>query len=76
MQLNQILRIGVQVASGLAAALEKEFGVRSEMIKSSGGVFEVTVNGELIYSKKATGRFPEHDEIFYHVKAALPSADA
>lgn len=28
------------------------------------------MNGELIYSKRATGRFPEHDEIFYHVKAA------
>jgi selenoprotein W-related protein len=30
-----------------------------ELVKSSGGVFEVTVNGELVYSKKATGTFPE-----------------
>jgi selT/selW/selH-like putative selenoprotein len=34
-------------------------------------VFEVTVDGELVYSKKATGRFPEHDEIFYHVREAI-----
>ncbi len=31
----------------------------------------MTVDGELVYSKKATGRFPEHEEIFYHVKAVL-----
>ena len=33
------------------------------IIPSSGGVYEVTVDGELIYSKKATGRHAEHDEI-------------
>jgi selT/selW/selH-like putative selenoprotein len=26
--------------------------------KSGGGVFEITVDGRLAYSKKATGRFP------------------
>jgi selT/selW/selH-like putative selenoprotein len=31
--------------------------------KSSGGVFEITVNGRLRYSKKATGRFPTGDEV-------------
>ena len=33
------------------------------LIPSSGGVFEVTYRGDLIYSKKAEGRFPEHREI-------------
>jgi selenoprotein W-related protein len=33
------------------------------IIPSRGGVFEVTVDGELIYSKKATGRHAEPDEI-------------
>ena len=28
------------------------------------------VDGKLIYSKRATGRFPEDDEIFFHVKQA------
>ena len=56
----------------MAAALKSEFGVESELIKSSGGVFEVTVNDKLVYSKRATGNFPAHDEIFYHVKAAMP----
>ena len=31
--------------------------------RSSGGVFEVRVDGRLAYSKKATGRFPTSEEI-------------
>ena len=33
------------------------------MIPTSGGVFEITVNGSLIFSKKQLGRFPEEGEI-------------
>lgn len=33
------------------------------LVKSSGGVFEITVDGELTYSKKSTGRFPEDSEL-------------
>ncbi len=29
------------------------------LIESSGGVFEVVVNGTLAYSKKQTGEFPD-----------------
>jgi selT/selW/selH-like putative selenoprotein len=31
--------------------------------KGSGGVFEITVDGTVRYSKKATGRFPTDDEV-------------
>jgi len=34
-----------------------------KLIPSRGGVFEVTVDGELIYSKKQTGRHAEIDEV-------------
>jgi selenoprotein W-related protein len=34
-----------------------------ELVPSGGGVFEVSRNGNLVYSKKATGRFPEWDEV-------------
>jgi len=30
---------------------------------ASGGVFEVTYNGELIFSKKSLDRFPEQGEV-------------
>jgi selT/selW/selH-like putative selenoprotein len=31
--------------------------------KSGGGVFEITVDGKLAYSMKATGRFPTDEEV-------------
>ena len=34
-----------------------------EIIPSTGGVFEVRKNGELLFSKKELGRFPEMAEI-------------
>lgn len=33
------------------------------LLPSHGGRFEVTVDGELIFSKLAEGRFPEEKEI-------------
>jgi selT/selW/selH-like putative selenoprotein len=33
------------------------------LVPSGGGVFEVTINGDLVWSKKATKRFPEYGEI-------------
>jgi selT/selW/selH-like putative selenoprotein len=32
-------------------------------VKSGGGVFEITIDGKLGFSKKAAGRFPEENEI-------------
>lgn len=43
----------------LAAA----YGADVELVKSSGGVFEVEVDGSLVFSKRALGRFPEPDEL-------------
>jgi selenoprotein W-related protein len=41
-----------------------EPGIKSlTLIPSSGGAFEVTVNGKLIYSKKQTGRHAEPGEV-------------
>ncbi len=31
--------------------------------KSGGGVFEITVDGRVAYSKKAAGRFPTDEEV-------------
>jgi selT/selW/selH-like putative selenoprotein len=46
----------------VAAELEKAFGVQSELIPGSGGVFTVTVDGRVVYSKAETGGFPEPGE--------------
>jgi selT/selW/selH-like putative selenoprotein len=52
----------------LAEALKNELGIDAELIKSSGGVFEVEADGKLIFSKKQEYRFPSHDEIIASLK--------
>jgi len=47
----------------LAAALKDRFDIESKLIEGSGGVFDVRVDGDLVFSKKVAGRFPEDDEI-------------
>jgi selenoprotein W-related protein len=39
-------------------------------VESSGGVFEISVDGKLVFSKKQLGRFPEEAEIFAHLAPA------
>ena len=38
------------------------------LVPSSGGAFEVTVNGQKIYSKLQTGKFPDRDAILKAVR--------
>jgi selenoprotein W-related protein len=40
-------------------------------VESSGGVFEVTVDGELIYSKKALGRHAKPGEVVQLIREKL-----
>jgi len=37
--------------------------VQAELVKGGGGVFDVTADGVLIYSKHRTGRFPDNAEV-------------
>jgi len=55
-------------AAGLAAAIEKEFGIKSQLIKSGGGVFEVVADDTLIFSKRKEFRFPTEKEIFERLR--------
>lgn len=49
----------------MAEAIFEEFGQAFDvtLIPSSGGVFEVEVEGDLIYSKKATGSHAEYEDV-------------
>lgn len=38
-----------------------------QLTKGSGGVFDVTVDGRLIFSKQRGGRFPELDEVLSQI---------
>ena len=50
-------------ALSLRESIEKQFGAKAELIKGTGGVFEVKVNNHYIFSKKEENRFPEENEI-------------
>ena len=47
----------------MAAELKQNFGAESTLIPGGGGVFDVSVDGKIIFSKKSVGRFPEPGEI-------------
>ena len=38
-------------------------GADVELVKGGNGVFEISLDGDLVFSKKALGRFPEDDEL-------------
>ncbi len=48
--------------------IQDETGIDAELIRSRGGAFEVTLDGELIYSKLRTGSFPDQREILRSVQ--------
>ena len=50
-------------AFSLRDELYDQFGIQSELIQSSGGVFEIELNESLIFSKKQSGRFPNDGEV-------------
>ena len=50
-------------ASSLGDLLTKKYDADVELLPSEGGVFEVVVDGNLIYSKKELSRFPEEGEV-------------
>ena len=41
----------------------KSKGIKVDLIKGSNGVFDVEIDGKLVYSKRNTGRFPNHEEL-------------
>ena len=47
----------------MADAIKGEFSIEPELIQGGGGIFDVRVDGKLIFSKFQTGRFPEHNEV-------------
>ena len=47
----------------MAAELRDGLGVDAELIERGGGIFDVSVDGEVVYSKHETGRFPDPGEV-------------
>lgn len=60
-QCRWLLRAG-WMAQELLTTFEDELG-GVKLVPGSGGVFEVRVNGDVLWSRKSEGRFPELKEI-------------
>lgn len=64
------------IAASLARVIEAETGIKTVLIHSSDiGAFEVRVNDELIFSKSATGRFPDFKNIIDAVGGIIASSE-
>lgn len=50
------------MAQELLTTFESEIG-EVALVPGTGGVFEVRLDGELVYSRKKEGRFPESKEL-------------
>ena len=65
-QCRWLLRAG-WMAQELLTTFDTELG-EVALIPGSGGVFEVRVDGELVWSRKVQGRFPESKELKQRVR--------
>jgi len=47
----------------VSAEIKDTTGVQSELIGGSGGIFEIRLNGSVIWKKQRSGHFPEQGEV-------------
>jgi len=47
----------------LVAELEDALGTKARMVEGGRGIFDVVVEGDLIFSKHQVGRFPKPGEL-------------
>ncbi len=52
----------------MAAKIESELGFKTILIPEGRGIFDVVVNGNLIYSKFETGSFPDEDQLVDEIR--------
>ena len=62
------------MATRVAAEIAGEFQSQPAMVKGSGGVFVVTMDGTTIWDKKVSGRFPDEGEVVAIAKKKKRSA--
>jgi len=45
-------------------------GITADLVAGERGAFDVLVDGKVIFSKHATGRFPDHAEIVEAIRTS------
>ena len=59
-------------ASSMGDELKKEFGAEIELIAGGGGIFDISVDDNMVFSKFEKGRFPQPEEIVRLIKVLNP----
>ena len=55
-------------ASSLGDELKKNLGADIDLVAGANGVFDISLDGKMIYSKFEQGRFPQPDDIIKLIK--------
>ena len=55
----------------MAAEIEKSVGLQATLERGASGVFEVLIDGQAVFSKRKSGRFPLPGEVEGLLKARL-----
>ncbi|MBP18298.1 MAG: hypothetical protein CMQ21_05345 [Gammaproteobacteria bacterium] len=58
----------------MAAELKSSFDVDATLFAEGKGIFDVVVDGDLLYSKYETGRFPNPDEVSKIIRGRTKTA--
>ena len=48
--------------------MKKNLGAEIELVAGANGIFDVSLDGNMIYSKFEEGRFPQTDDIILRIK--------
>jgi len=54
----------------LQAAIKNKYGISAVLKEGYGGIFEVSINDNVVYTNETTYRFPTDEEIFEKINAA------
>jgi len=60
------------MAAGLAAAIKKKFGLQAELVAGHDGIYEIGVNGRLVYSNRACNHPPLEAEVLAEIAKYSP----
>ena len=52
----------------MAAKLKDAFNADAFLIEGAGGIFDVVIDGDLVYSKHETGEFPDEDPLIERLR--------
>ena len=54
----------------MQAAIKTKYGITSVLKEGHSGIFEVSINDDVVYTNETTYRFPNDEEIFEKIDAA------